>query len=70
MSCRMKKERLEMPTLQFSDGMTINTEGPYRMISEYDGLYVVGHGFLCAVDSIEDGQDMLRKLKPNEDKDA
>lgn len=59
-----------MPTLRFSDGLTINTDGPYRIVLERDGYYVTGHGFLCAVDSREDGEDMIRRLEPNEDKDA
>jgi hypothetical protein len=51
-----------MPDLKFSDGMTINTDGPYRVILKKDGYYVVGHGFMCAVDSREDGAELIKDL--------
>lgn len=49
--------------LKFSDGMEIDTSGEYRIIRERDGLYVVGHGILCAVDTPEEGEAMVRQLK-------
>ncbi len=52
-----------MPTMTFSDGMTINTDGPYRVIRKSDGLYVTGHGYLCAVETIEEGMKMIKQLK-------
>jgi hypothetical protein len=52
-----------MPKLRFSDGMTINTDGPYRIIRESDGLYVTGNGFLCAVETIEEGNEMIDELE-------
>lgn len=55
-----------MPTLRFSDGMTINTDGPYRIIREKDGLYVTGHGFLCPVNSRQEGEETLKELKATE----
>lgn len=51
-----------MGTLRFSDGMTINTDGPYRVIRKSDGLYVTGHGFLCAVDTHEEGQELIARM--------
>ena len=51
-----------MPVMKFSDGMRINTDGPYRIIRRSDGLYVTGMGFLCAVDTAEEGEKMIKKL--------
>lgn len=45
--------------IQFNDGMKIETDGPMRVIRKSDGLYVVGHGTLCAVDSYEEGRQMI-----------
>jgi len=52
-----------MPTLRFNDGMEFDTRGPYRIESHTDGLYVVGQGFLCAVETIEEGQALIKDLK-------
>ena len=50
-----------MPII-FTDGMEIKNTGPYRIIRESDGFYVVGHGLLCAADTQEEGEQMLREL--------
>jgi hypothetical protein len=55
-----------MPTLNFTDGMSINTSGPYRIITKSDGLYVVGKGFLCAVDTREEGMDLIKEMTPRD----
>lgn len=52
-----------MSTLRFSDGMNIDTSGPYRVTRKSDGLYVVGNGFMCAVDSHEEGNKLVAELK-------
>lgn len=52
-----------MPDMRFTDGMTINTDGEYRVIMKSDGLYVVGHGFLCAVETREEGRKLIEELK-------
>jgi hypothetical protein len=49
--------------MNFSDGMTIETGGEYRIIHKRDGLYVVGHGTLCAVDSRAEGQEMIDEFR-------
>jgi hypothetical protein len=54
-----------MSKLRFSDGMEFDTDGPYRIIRKSDGLYVVGRGKLCAVDSYEEGQRLIAKLGGN-----
>ena len=52
-----------MPIMKFTDGMMINTDGPYRVIRQSDGFYVTGHGFLCPVDSQEEGDKLIADLK-------
>jgi hypothetical protein len=49
--------------LDFNDGVSIDTAGPYRIIREKDGLYVTGHGFLCAVDTKEGGQRLINSMR-------
>jgi hypothetical protein len=46
----------------FTDGMEIKTSGSYRIIEEIDGLYVVGNGLLCAVNSYAEGEKMISDL--------
>lgn len=50
-----------MPMI-FTDGVEIKTSGPYRIIEEIDGLYVVGDGLLCAVNTRAEGEKMIRDL--------
>ena len=52
--------------MRFTDGMEIDTSGEYRVIRKSDGLYVVGHGMLSAVDSWEEGDELIRSLKGEE----
>jgi hypothetical protein len=49
--------------IQFNDGVNINTDGEYRIIKLKDGLYVVGHGFLCPCNSQEEAESILADLK-------
>jgi len=51
-----------MTILRFSDGVDIDTSGPYRLHAERDGLYVVGRGFLCAVDNEVQGRLLIEQL--------
>lgn len=53
--------------LHFTDGMTINTEGPYRVILEKDGYYVVGHGLLNAVEDSLSGYKLVEELEKKRD---
>jgi len=46
----------------FTDGMEIKTTGPYRIIREADGLYVVGEGSLYPVDTQEEAEQVLCEL--------
>jgi len=52
-----------MGTLRFNDGMSFNTDGPLRIVSESDGLYVAGEGMLCPVNSREEGERLIAELK-------
>jgi hypothetical protein len=50
-----------MPNLQFTDGIQFNTDGPYRVEHRHDGYYVVGHGMLMAVKSVEEGTTFIQE---------
>jgi hypothetical protein len=52
-----------MSNLKFTDDMELNTEGPLRVTRQKDGLYVVGQGFICAVDTYQEGLDLIEKIK-------
>ena len=50
-------------TLNFTDGIKINTDGPYRATSQSDGLYVVGGGMCVPVDGTDEAEKLLEELK-------
>lgn len=52
-----------MTVLRFSDGMTIDTSGEFRVIHKKDGYYVVGQGMLCPAASQLEGERILRELR-------
>lgn len=52
-----------MSKLKFTDGVTFDTSGPYRIEERFDGLYVVGGGMLCPVNSREEGLELIKTLK-------
>jgi len=58
-----------MSKLSFSDGVTFDTSGPLRIVSKFDGLYVVGNGMLAAVDSIQEGQALIAQMTARRMKD-
>jgi hypothetical protein len=49
-------------TLKFSDGMSFNTDGEYRITRRSDGLYVIGKGLLCPVNSLDEGKELIKEL--------
>ena len=55
-----------MSILSFNDGMTINTDGPLRVIRKSDGCYVVGNGMCMPVDSRAEGQEYIREIEQRE----
>lgn len=48
--------------LKFNDGEQFDTSGPLRTEYRYDGWYVIGNGFLIAVNSKEDGIQLIKDL--------
>ena len=52
--------------MEFSDGMKFNLDGPRRITLRNDGWYMVGHGMLCPVDSLEEAHRLLRELEQME----
>jgi hypothetical protein len=48
--------------LAFDRSLRFNTDGPYRIIRKSDGLYVVGQGTLCAVETREEGEKLIERL--------
>ena len=54
-----------MSKLKFSDGITIETSGPYRVISMKDGMYVVGHGCCIPVENGKEAFEIIKLFKEN-----
>jgi len=52
-------------TLKFSDGITIDTSGPYRAISLKDGMYVVGQGICIPVENGKEAFEIIKQFKEN-----
>ncbi len=55
-----------MSKLTFTDGVTFDTGGQYRIEKRHDGYYFVGGGMLCPIDSYEEGVEMIRRLEEDE----
>ncbi len=55
-----------MSKLTFTDGVSFDTDGPYRVTQRKDGWYFVGGGMLCPVNSYEEGCEMKRRLEADE----
>jgi len=55
-----------MSTLNFSDGISINTEGKLRPLHLGDGWYVVGEGCLIPVEDMTEAQEVIKKLSLEE----
>jgi len=50
-------------TLRFNDGVEFDPSGELRIEKRHDGLYVVGEGMVCAVDSREEGEELIAELR-------
>lgn len=50
-------------SLKFSDGVEFDLQGELRIESRPDGLYVVGEGMMCAVNTREEGQRIIDERK-------
>lgn len=49
--------------LKFSDGINIDTSGELRVLTLYDGMYVVGQGMLIPVKDSEEANKIIKDLK-------
>lgn len=56
------------PEIKFSDGVEFDMQGSYRIETRFDGLYVVGHGMLCPVETLEEGEELIREFAPKEER--
>ena len=55
----------------FSDGAAAWQAGPLHLVCLDDMWHVVGHGYLCQVDTKEEGMALIRKLSgPKEADDS
>lgn len=52
-----------MSTIKFSDGISVNTDGPLRVLKLHDGYYVIGNGMMCPVNDKEEAYEMISKEK-------
>lgn len=52
--------------IKFSDGVEFETNGKCRIENRSDGLYVVGNGMLCSVDSYEEGYALIKSIQKEE----
>ena len=51
-------------SIKFSDGISFDTSGSsYHLTRRKDGWYVVGKGMLTAVNSVEDGREVIREMQ-------
>lgn len=50
-----------MSTLKFSDGVSIDTSGPLRVLELSDGFYVTGCGILIPVESEEKALEVIKR---------
>jgi hypothetical protein len=49
-------------TLHFTDGVSIDTSGPLRILLLEDGVYVVGQGMLIPVNTQQEAEDEIARL--------
>jgi hypothetical protein len=54
--------------MRFTDGVSFDTSGEMRIESRHDGLYVVGGGMLCAVNSHGEGNALIESMKASKEK--
>ena len=52
-----------MTRLRFTDGVSIDTSGPYRIVHKCDGYYVVGRGMCIPVDDEREGREFIADLE-------
>jgi hypothetical protein len=52
-----------MSILKFSDGEVFDTSGELRTELRSDGWYILGNGFLIAVDTKEKGEEKIKLME-------
>lgn len=52
-----------MATMKYIGDLVIDSTGPLRKIHLPDGLYVVGHEMLIAVESDKEADDLIEEFK-------
>lgn len=52
-----------MTRLRFNDGEEFDTSGEPRIELRYDGVYVVGRGFLIPVEDEDEARSEIKRLK-------
>jgi len=52
-----------MAILKFNDGESFDTSGEPRIIKRYDGLYVLGAGYLIPVENDAEAEQQLRSIR-------
>lgn len=57
-------------TLRFSDGVEFDPQGELRIETRHDGLYVVGEGMVCAVETREEGEELIAQLRERLDRNG
>lgn len=48
-------------TVHFTDGVSIDTSGPYRIITLSDGMYVAGHNMLIPVSGQQEADEIMKE---------
>ena len=55
-----------MSKLKFTDAIEFDLSGPLRIEEREDGFYVLGEGFLYAVQDLAEGQALILKRQGRE----
>jgi len=58
--------KLKTMILQFSDGVTIDTSGPYRTLHLSDEWYVIGQGQCIPMSNAQEASDFVKLRQSNE----
>jgi hypothetical protein len=58
----LRKRRVNMTKIKFSDGAQFETDGKYRVEHRRGGYFVVGHGHLCPVTDTAGGERLIADL--------
>lgn len=54
-----------MSKIKFSDGVTIDTSGPYRAVFVAGKVYVVGRGLCIPVEGGKEAVEIIKLFKEN-----